>query len=604
MAFQISPGVQVIEKDFTSVIPAVSTSIGAYAGLFNWGPVDEIIQVSTEKDIVSYFGTPSQSNVQSFLQAASFLKYGSALKITRAIASGADHSAPGTFAVNAVAVGATGVLVKNKNDFDGMTGLSSYEMIAAYPGAFGNSIKVEICSGSTAFAAWAYKGLFNSAPSSSISGAAAMAGTTIVANDEVHVVVIDEDGLLSGTIGTVLEVFPNLSLASDAKKEDGTNIFYQEYINKNSEYVYIVGHNAGLDNAGLTLAAAKVLAVALTTPTSGTKLAFAYDTGAGPTYTQATTAVSRSLISGLDGEALTGGDIADALTNFADSDIVDINLLFAWQTTSDVIKEVVDAKIYEITAARKDIVGFISAPLSIASLSSEAAKVTAVTSHFNGATYGSSSYIVLDSTPLYVYNRFHDTYVWIPASGHMAGLCANTDEVADAWWSPAGFNRGQLLGVTKLALNPSKANRDELYKGRINMICSFPGEGTILYGDKTAQTKPSAFDRINVRRLFLVLEKAIAKASKYQLFEFNDEFTRANFVNMVEPFLRDIKGRRGITDFAVVCDETNNNPQVIDTNNFAGDIYVSPARSINFINLSFIATRTGVNFSEIIGKNS
>jgi phage tail sheath protein FI len=214
----------------------------------------------------------------------------------------------------------------------------------------------------------------------------------------------------------------------------------------------------------------------------------------------------------------------------------------------------------------------------------------------------SSSYGVIDSGALYVYDKYSDVYRWIAASGAVAGLCARTDDITDPWWSPAGFNRGQLFGVTKLAFNPKGFERDELYKSRINPICTFPGEGTLLFGDKTAQAKPSAFDRINVRRLFIVLEKAIATAAKYMLFEFNDEFTRAQFRNMVEPFLRDVKGRRGIYDFAVVCDETNNTGQVIDTNRFIADIYIKPARSINFMTLNFIATRTGVEFSEIIGK--
>jgi len=214
----------------------------------------------------------------------------------------------------------------------------------------------------------------------------------------------------------------------------------------------------------------------------------------------------------------------------------------------------------------------------------------------------STSYAVLDSGAVYTYNKYADKYLYIPACGHVAGLCANTDDVAEPWFSPAGYNRGQLLGITKLAYNPKQADRDELYKSRINPIASFPGQGTVLFGDKTAQSKPSAFDRINVRRLFIVLEKAIATAAKYQLFELNDEFTRSMFRNMTEPFLRDIKGRRGVTDFLVVCDETNNTGQVIDSNRFVADIYIKPARSINFITLNFIATRTGVEFSEIVGK--
>ena len=222
-----------------------------------------------------------------------------------------------------------------------------------------------------------------------------------------------------------------------------------------------------------------------------------------------------------------------------------------------------------------------------------------VTGWVEGLT--STSYASVDSSAVYVYDKYNDVYRWIGAAGHIAGLCANTDNVADAWFSPAGVNRGQLLGITKLAWNPNKAERDDLYKKRCNPLVSLPGQGTILFGDKTLLKRPSAFDRINVRRLFIVLEKAISTAAEGQLFEFNDEFTRAQFRNLVEPFLRDVKGRRGLTDFAVVCDTTNNTSQVIDANSFVADIFIKPARSINFINLNFVATRTGVDFSEISG---
>jgi phage tail sheath protein FI len=234
-------------------------------------------------------------------------------------------------------------------------------------------------------------------------------------------------------------------------------------------------------------------------------------------------------------------------------------------------------------------------------LTSNVLKKQAVIDKFDGVAYTSSSYIVFDETPVYTYNKYADKYVWIPAAGHVAGLCANADFVADPWFSPAGFNRGQLKGVTKIAYNPTQTDRDDLYKKRINAISSIPGEGVVLRGDKTALSKPSAFDRINVRRLFNVLERAISNASKYQLFELNDEFTRASFKNTIEPFLRDVQGRRGIIDFKVVCDETNNTAEVIDGNEFVGDIYIKPARSINFIRLNFIATRTGVDFREIVG---
>jgi phage tail sheath protein FI len=250
--------------------------------------------------------------------------------------------------------------------------------------------------------------------------------------------------------------------------------------------------------------------------------------------------------------------------------------------------------------ARKDCVAFVSPPIEDSQGAS--APATDVMAFANGLT--SSSYAVCDSSAVYTYDKYNDTYRWIGAAGHVAGLCANTDRVADAWYSPAGVSRGQLLGITKLAWNPVKADRDTLYKGRVNPLVSLPGQGTMLFGDKTLLAKPSAFDRINVRRLFITLEKAVSTAAKAQLFEFNDEFTRAQFKNLVEPFLRDVKGRRGLTDFAVICDDTNNTGQVIDTNNFVADIYIKPARSINYITLNFVATRTGVSFTEIAGSGS
>ena len=214
----------------------------------------------------------------------------------------------------------------------------------------------------------------------------------------------------------------------------------------------------------------------------------------------------------------------------------------------------------------------------------------------------STSYAVMDSGYKYMYDRYNDLYRWIPLNGDVAGLCVRTDNTNDPWWSPAGLNRGQIKNLVKLAYNPRKADRDTLYKAGINPVVTFPGQGTILFGDKTLLNKPSAFDRINVRRLFIVLEKAIATASKFTLFEFNDAFTRAQFKSLVVPYLREVQGRRGITDFLVVCDDTNNTPDIIDRNEFVGDIYIKPARSINFIQLNFVAVRTGVAFSEVVGQ--
>lgn len=317
--------------------------------------------------------------------------------------------------------------------------------------------------------------------------------------------------------------------------------------------------------------------------------------------TLATDPISETLsLSGGSNGAQTAGDISTGLDTLADGETVDVNLLFAQAIGTDTI---VPRKILEVCEARKDCVGFVSPPLTSTSLTG---KNTAgsVEKFFANDLNINSNYVVFDSTPVYVYNKYNDTFRFIQAAGHVAGLCARTDDTNDPWFSPAGYNRGQLLSIAKLKFNPNQAQRDELYKSRINPIVSFPGQGTLLFGDKTGQAKASAFDRINVRRLFIVLEKAISTASKYQLFELNDEFTRAMFRNMTEPFLRDVKGRRGIYDFLVVCDETNNTPEVIDSNRFVADIYIKPAKSINYITLNFIATRTGVEFSEIAGASN
>ena len=304
---------------------------------------------------------------------------------------------------------------------------------------------------------------------------------------------------------------------------------------------------------------------------------------------------SVSLDAGVDDYALTAGEIKDGIDRFKDSETVDLNLFICGKADSTKAGNAMD-----MCTDRKDAVAFVSPELSdVVNVANEVTQTSNVKAFFDALT--STSYGMFDSGYKYTYDKYNDTYRYIPLNGDMAGLCARTDLVADSWFSPGGFNRGQIRGVVKLAYNPQKANRDILYRARINPVCSFPGQGTILFGDKTAQSKPSAFDRINVRRLFITIEKAISTASKFQLFEFNDEFTRAGFRNMVEPFLRDVQGRRGITDFLVVCDESNNPGSVIDRNEFVADIFVKPARSINFISLNFIATKTGVAFSEVVG---
>ena len=568
MAFQVSPGVEVKEIDATNVVPAVSTSIGGFAGAFNWGPTEQIVTVSSENELAEIFGSPDDSTAKHFLVAASFLKYGNALKVVR-VSSG--H-------LNATAQG-TGQLIKNDDDYennyrDGSLNLGNWA--AKHPGVLGNSLKVSMVSAGSAFNSWPHAGNFDAAPGTS--NAASAVG---VSNDELHVCVIDEDGAISGTAGTVLENFGFMSQASDAKNDDGTSNFYKDVIDNQSEYIRWIDHDTNLDEAGFTLAAAK----AANTDSEGAN-----------TFKTHGSAMEASLSGGTDDNAPTTGEIAAGFDLLEDSETVDVNLLFAAPDADGA--EAIAEDLISIANARKDCMAFISPPIAdTVNTSSAAANVKAFA---DGLT--STSYASCDSSAVYVYDKYNDVFRYIPASGHMAGLCANTDSVADSWFSPAGVNRGQLLGVTKLAFNPKKADRDTLYKARVNPVVSLPGQGTLLFGDKTLLSSPSAFDRINVRRLFIALEKAISTAAKAQLFEFNDEFTRAQFRNLVEPFLRDVKGRRGLTDFQVICDTTNNTSQVIDGNKFVADIFIKPTRSINFISLNFIATRSGVEFSEIAGS--
>ena len=373
-----------------------------------------------------------------------------------------------------------------------------------------------------------------------------------------------------------------LSVARNAKNQFGESAYWVDFVNNNSSLIFGVRDTS--TDPELT---ADSLA-------DSPEVALAID------WLDATTdspenEIYVDLSTGQDAVNFRAADIQEALELFNDSETVDVNFLFGFENKGE---ETVATKIKTIADSRKDLIGFLSAPLGVADLTSDSAKKSAITAHFDDIS--SSSYIVFDSGPAYVYNKYRDTFSFIQLHGHIAGLCAATDDATDPWFSPAGLNRGQLRGVTRLAYNPKQADRDELYQKRINPVVTLPGQGTVLFGDKTALTKPSAFDRINVRRLFITIEKAIATASKFQLFELNDTFTRSTFRNAIEPFLRDVQGRRGITDFRVVCDESNNTAEVIDGNRFVADIYIKPTRSINFVTLNFIATRTGASFEELI----
>jgi hypothetical protein len=394
--------------------------------------------------------------------------------------------------------------------------------------------------------------------------------------DEVHAVVSDQDGKFTGVPGTILEVYQGLSRATDAKTQDGATNYYVNVLNQSSQYLWWTNHRSGYSvNTAINIA---------TTATA--------------------TPLSLSFQGGNDGfdEATVGtyiGNITNAYDLFASTENVDVALVMAGKTAGTNGTQLANYLIDNVANVRKDCVVFVS-PQNADVVNNVGSELSAVTTFRNNLR--STSYAVLDSGYKYQYDKYNDIYRWVPLNGDVAGLCVVTDTQRDPWWSPAGFNRGQIKNIIKLAYNPKQADRDVLYPAGVNPVVTFPGQGTILYGDKTLLAKPSAFDRINVRRLFIVLEKAIATASKFTLFEFNDAFTRSQFVSLVTPFLKDIQGRRGIYDFKVVCDETNNTGEVIDGNRFVGDIYIKPARSINFIQLNFVAVRTGVEFSEIVGK--
>jgi phage tail sheath protein FI len=582
MAFQLSPGIVTTEIDLTTVIPAVSTTNGGFVGDFGWGPANTVITVDSENTLLSIFGEPDNTTYISFLTAASFLAYGNNLKIVRAINSSSK---------NATANG-TGLLIENSDQWfnnyrtsttsnTGWANTNFFGVAAKYAGTLGNSIKVAYLPAGNAslFSNWAYSSYFDAAP-----GTSQYATSRGAANDEIHVVVIDATGLIAtggtpaGTnaSGSVLETFKNLSVASDAKNWDGSTLFYPDVIAAQSKYINWLSHPANTSNWG-TAATNGVTYVGV----GGLSVGVANGTTlSGGAYTAASDANKQT-----------------AWDRLKNADEVDISLLITGDASATVAQYVID----NVAEYRKDCVAFIS-PAAANVVNNPSGEVTAITTQKNTNINRSSSYAVFDSAWKYMFDKYNNVYRWIPLNGDIAGLCVRTDSTRDPWFSPAGLNRGQIKNVVKLSWNPNKTNRDDLYKIGVNPVVSFPGEGTVLFGDKTMLSKPSAFDRINVRRLFIVLEKAIATAAKYSLFEFNDEFTRAQFVSLVDPYLRDVQGRRGIYDYRVVCDETNNTPEVIDRNEFVGDIYIKPARSINFIQLNFVAVRTGVAFDEIVGR--
>tara|TARA_Y100000590_G_scaffold102433_2_gene116402 strand:- start:6580 stop:8256 length:1677 start_codon:yes stop_codon:yes gene_type:complete len=558
MAFQVSPGVLTTEKDLTTIVPNVSTTVGGMVGPFQWGPVLERVQVATENEMKDRFGEPNDDIFEDWLSASAFLAYSNNLHIVRTIGANAKNAVVGGAAAG------TAVLVKTE-DHHGSITFTDQLVIAKYPGTLGNSLKVEMCD-SNDFSGWANKAHFDAAPGTS-SYVTARGGS----NDELHILIIDEDGLWTGTPGEVLEKWAFVSRARDAKTDQGGSNYWIDVLNNQSKYVWAgingeLGGGAGGDSTG--------------------------------TYGNVVGIRGGSLAGGVDDNTSTGGGSnANRQTGWAEfqnAEEIDVSILFTGGGTTTVGAWVKS----NVAETRKDCVVCVS-PNRASVVNNSGSEVTDLGT--DKTTIGSSSYAIMDSAWKYTLDRYNDKFRWVPMNGDIAGLMARTDITDDPWFSPAGYNRGGIKNAIKLSWSQSKANRDSIYQTGVNPIVNFPSQGITLFGDKTCLTKPSAFDRINVRRLFIVLEKAIARAAKFSLFELNDEFTRSQFKALVEPFLRTVQGRRGVTDFKVVCDDSNNTGDIIDRNEFIADIYVKPARSINYIQLNFIATRTDVSFEEVGG---
>lgn len=598
----ISPGIQITERDLTDVAPTVGTSVGAHAGIFKWGPVEEIVQIGNERELVAIFGKPDDYTYKSFFTAANFLSYGGVLQLVRVVGATAENATSSVSTVRGTETSddvsssssstssnssssntnsssssssstSDNVLVKNREHYDSLSLTAA--LVAKYPGRLGNSLHVSIVDDNEVFEdSWTSTingTVYDNAAEFDTGGPGT---STFVSdrggsNDEMHIIIRDKDGSWTGTIGTVLEKFAYVSKASDAVRSDGSSNYYRNVLNNESAYVWHGAHVSGGTNWG--------------------------NTAAGTTFTQVGQ-VDITFTKGHEGnESVTNAEYVAGFDLFEDPETVEIDLLIAGSADQTTARAIVD-----IADTRKDCVAFVSPEYSDVQVGlTNTTKLANVLDFEKNILNRNTSYAVLDSGWKYQYDIYNDTYRYVPLNADTAGLCARTDSTNDPWFSPAGFNRGQIKNVIKLAFNPTKDQRDSLYKQGINPVVSLAGEGTLLYGDKTLLNKPSAFDRINVRRLFLILEKTIARAAKGQLFEFNDDFTRTQFLAIVEPFLRDVQGRRGITDFQVICDESNNTQQVIDNAEFVADIYVKPSRSINFIRLNFVAVRSNISFSEI-----
>jgi hypothetical protein len=671
MTFQVSPGVDWQEIDLTTVVPAVSTTKAAIAGVFAWGPADQATQVTSEIDLRNQFLPPTNNNFETWLTASSYLAYSQQLYVPRAVDANTFNAVANTGVV-------TQTQILNQDSYEALVGdmPAGAVWFAKYPGAAGNGLRVSVCDSAASYQSnvgtptiannsveftfnvgqysatlqitnsggsntaastdatgilasiqigdvltignnqvgiqsiqvtgksspvtisngvvtatltlgtrvstnanvaqttvqrnWEFYGLVDQAP-----GTSAYANSVGATGDELHIVVIDQNGTFTGTAGSVLETWDGLSRGTDAQADAGGTNYYATVINQGSAYLWFANDRPGAY--------------------SNTTVNVIPSTNVQP--------FNQIMVGGTDSapeSQISPASVTNAYDVYADPESIDVSLILCGKSIGGQSGEQLGNYIIDnITENRKDCIVFISPP-NAAVVNNKGFEDDSVVAFRN--LFPSTSYAVMDSGYKYMYDKYNNVYRWVPLNGDIAGLCAYTDQTRDPWWSPAGFNRGQIKNIVKLAWNPNGAARDDLYSAGVNPVVTFPGQGTVLYGDKTLLNQSSAFSRINVRRLFIVLEKAISTAAMFTLFEFNDTFTQAQFKNMVTPYLRDIQGRRGIYDFQVVCDATNNTPEIVDENTFVGDIYIKPERSINFIKLNFVAVATGVDFNEVVGQ--
>lgn len=634
---RLRPGVYTREFDITQIVPSVSTTEAAIAGQFVWGPVNERILIDSEKELVQTFGKPNNTTANDFFSAADYLSYADKLWTVRVVDE--TNSNTSLRATNSTVSNSAGFLVKNDDDYeinyaDGSldTEYNVGEWIAKYPGELGDSIKVSICPSADAYQSTLTGSVTVSANSSTVTGAGTTFDTEIVVgdllvingevnkvttvtnatslimqnrhisgasantavrrweyypevnnapgtspyteglngtNDEMHIVVVDADGEWTNIPGSILEVYQKVSKALDAKADNGETTYYKNAVNQKSSFIRWASHTPTLTNAG---ARAK-----------------------GINFANPDLPVTHTLSGGSDGVAVGNDEKIRGYDLFRAIEDVDISLVIGSDANQTIAVHIIN----NIVESRQDCIALLSPPRNtvVDNKGNEAIDVV----NFRNLL-PSTSYAVLDNNWKFRYDQYNDVYRFVPMCGDTAGLHARTDLQRDPWWAAAGLNRGQVKNVIKLAWNPRNSDQEYCYKNGVNNYVTFRGEGTVLWGNKTMLSRPSAFESINVRRLFIVLRKAIAKAARYFLFEINDEFTRASFRNMVEPYLREIQGRRGINEFRVICDSTNNTPDVIDRSEMIGAVYVKPARVAEFIQLDFIAVNNSVSFDEIAGK--